>query len=91
MSPVYRFFVLSALLLFISCKKLSDSQVATPKKEVGLIADKAMVVSAHPLASKVGVDIMKKGGNAIDAAIATLDKTMGETEKKMTAEGVTMT
>ncbi|MEL6251709.1 MAG: gamma-glutamyltransferase [Bacteroidota bacterium] len=29
-----------------------------------------MVVSAHPLASKVGVDIMKKGGNAIDAAIA---------------------
>ncbi|MDW3649546.1 MAG: gamma-glutamyltransferase [Bacteroidia bacterium] len=29
-----------------------------------------MVVSAHPLASKVGVDIMKQGGNAIDAAIA---------------------
>lgn len=70
MSPVYRFFILSALLLFISCKKLSDSQVATPAKEIGLIADKAMVVSAHPLASKVGVEIMKKGGNAIDAAIA---------------------
>lgn len=33
-------------------------------------ADSAMVVSAHPLASKVGVDIMKKGGNAIDASIA---------------------
>ncbi len=29
-----------------------------------------MVVSAQPLASQVGVDIMKKGGNAIDAAIA---------------------
>lgn len=38
--------------------------------EVGLITDEAMVVSAHPLASVVGVDIMRQGGNAVDAAIA---------------------
>lgn len=46
----------------------------TPRKKeriIGLIADSAMVVSAHPLASKVGVDILRNGGNAIDAAIAT--------------------
>ncbi|HEY3403313.1 MAG TPA: gamma-glutamyltransferase [Ohtaekwangia sp.] len=39
-------------------------------KITGVIADSAMVVSAHPLASEVGVTIMKKGGNAVDAAIA---------------------
>ncbi len=38
--------------------------------ETGLITEKAMVVTAHPLASEVGKEILKKGGNAADAAIA---------------------
>jgi gamma-glutamyltranspeptidase/glutathione hydrolase len=43
----------------------------TKQRITGTIADSAMVVSTHPLASKVGRDILKKGGNAVDAAIAT--------------------
>ena len=40
-------------------------------KTHGLIAEKAMVVSAREEASKIGVEIMKQGGNAFDAMIAT--------------------
>lgn len=39
--------------------------------QTGLISDKAMVVSAREEASKIGVEIMKKGGNAFDAMVAT--------------------
>lgn len=33
-------------------------------------AENGMVVSAQHLATKVGVDVLKKGGNAVDAAVA---------------------
>jgi gamma-glutamyltranspeptidase / glutathione hydrolase len=40
------------------------------KMEKEMTTDSAMVVTAHPIATKVGVAILKKGGNAVDAAVA---------------------
>ena len=56
------------LVTLISCKTAKPFTDYTMHKTV--IADKAVVSAAHPLASKVGLDIIKKGGNAVDAAIA---------------------
>ncbi|MCD0468653.1 gamma-glutamyltransferase [Flavobacterium sp. JAS] len=58
---------ITLLLSFISFY-CSAQQVVKP---TGLVATKAMVVSARQEASKIGADIMKKGGNAFDAMVAT--------------------
>jgi len=43
----------------------------TAQQKQGVIASKAMVVSAYPDASKIGLEVLRKGGNAFDAMVAT--------------------
>lgn len=58
------------LLLFIQCKEQPTTILKTDEV-TGLITDSAMVVSARVEASKIGTQILKKGGNAFDAMVAT--------------------
>ncbi|HEY9169357.1 MAG TPA: gamma-glutamyltransferase [Lutibacter sp.] len=61
---------IAVVFLLIQCKKTTTETDET-SKNIGFIADSAMVVSAREEASKIGVAIMQKGGNAFDAMIAT--------------------
>ena len=46
-------------------------QPSNPIRRSEAIAPRAMVATSQPLAAQVGIDILKRGGHAIDAAIAT--------------------
>ena len=63
-------YLLAIVCLFIQCQD-KNSQKPLENKNLGFIADSAMVVSAREEASKIGASILQKGGNAFDAMIAT--------------------
>ncbi len=66
-------YLLILLIVFYACSvkkqlQLNPYQYSIEKR---VEVTNGAVVSAHPLASEVGLLILKQGGNAVDAAIAT--------------------
>ena len=56
--------------ILMACQQPQKTESANDSK-TGLITENAMVVTARPEASKIGLSILKKGGNAFDAMVAT--------------------
>jgi gamma-glutamyltranspeptidase/glutathione hydrolase len=65
----------------VAAAHASDRNIPTPYRAGRSVtyATHGMVATSHPLAVQIGLDVLQRGGNAIDAAIAT-DAAMGLVE-----------
>ncbi|MCJ7679763.1 MAG: gamma-glutamyltransferase [Candidatus Aminicenantes bacterium] len=77
--PTVRTFILlvAALLLLggpgqSSILRIGAHQAQDPHQPQNIEGRRGMVVAAHPLAAEAGMAMLRQGGNAVDAALATV-------------------
>ncbi|HMJ82609.1 MAG TPA: gamma-glutamyltransferase, partial [Vicinamibacterales bacterium] len=84
------FVVVAAVVVALVRPQAQDNPQATSGSwRPTIVAQHGMVAAGHPLAAEAGMRILKAGGNAVDAAIATW-AVQGEVEPGMTGLGADM-
>src|SRR6185295_12242238 len=85
-----RFKIASLAVLAIVLMPIAQTPSAQERSwRPTVVAQHGMVAAGHPLAAEAGMRILKAGGNAIDAAMATW-AVQGEVEPGMTGLGADM-
>ena len=69
MNKIFSIVIIASV--FYGCSGKPSVNKLTVAEGRNIISDSGMVVSAHPESSRIGIAVLRKGGNAIDAAVAT--------------------